>query len=538
MKKNSAEKIFQSELNILKSGTKLLRENQFKDTMLVEKYKELLHEYEKLLKVTKKIFKISDYQGSFLKNREDALKNLLDNSNQGFLTVNYKLQVDPEYSAKCLQLFGDKIENKPIGELLFAKNDDEKERVARILDMLFTCTDESVTEKLLQQLPGRVAINDKQVDVEYKFFNKGTGSEPALMMILSDVTEQLLSQARIEYLSYYDSLSTVYNRSYINQILPNIITDFNLPLSIIICDMNGLKLANDVFGHQEGDQLIINAATALKQSCRKSDIICRWGGDEFLLILPKTNRQECHTIHQRILKACAEVEADPIAVSLSIGTATMERDNVQFSELFKEAEAKMYKEKLLLSKVVSKNIIEKINENLEKRGIETAEHAQRLKYLVVNFAKALGISSNSTDMDNLVLLASLHDIGKVLIPEEIYFKIGSLTDEEWEIIKAHSETGYKMAHSIGEPVIAEAILNLHEWWDGSGYPNGFQGEKIPYYSRIFSIVDAFDVMTHDTVYKKAKTKKEAVSELRSKMGIQFDPMLTEKFIAQLTARTH
>lgn len=138
-------------------------------------------------------------------------------------------------------------------------------------------------------------------------------------------------------------------------------------------------------------------------------------------------------------------------------------------------------------------------------------------------------------MDDLALLATLHDIGKIAIPEGIIIKPGNLSPEEWELIWKHPEIGYRIAGSSPELApIAEAILAHHEWWDGSGYPRGLKGEEIPLISRIISIVDAYDVMTHGRPYKEAVGQEESLQELQGKAGTQFDPILTSMFIKMVS----
>jgi HD-GYP domain-containing protein (c-di-GMP phosphodiesterase class II) len=169
---------------------------------------------------------------------------------------------------------------------------------------------------------------------------------------------------------------------------------------------------------------------------------------------------------------------------------------------------------------------------LEERNIETMEHMDRTRQLAIS----LGINIGLPDylLNDLSLLALLHDIGKLGIPDEILLKPGPLNAQEWEVMKNHSEKGYHIASSIPEMIsIAQAILHHHEHWNGRGYPYGLQGEEIPLLSRIISIVDAFDVMTHDRPYHQAITPTDALKEIRSCAGSQFDPELARVFIANL-----
>jgi HD-GYP domain-containing protein (c-di-GMP phosphodiesterase class II) len=152
--------------------------------------------------------------------------------------------------------------------------------------------------------------------------------------------------------------------------------------------------------------------------------------------------------------------------------------------------------------------------------------------LAFDFGEKLGLTES--DQNRLSLLATLHDIGKINISESILNKVDKLTDQEWEVMKKHTEQGYKIASSSEEfASVAEEIFSHHENWDGSGYPRQLQQKEIPYLARIISLVDAYDVMTHERPYSKAMSKEEAIKEIKKCSGTQFDPELAAKFIEML-----
>ena len=160
---------------------------------------------------------------------------------------------------------------------------------------------------------------------------------------------------------------------------------------------------------------------------------------------------------------------------------------------------------------------------------ETEEHASRLKDISLKLGHAVGLSS--FEQEELSLLSVLHDIGKIGIPDEILTKPEKLNGDEWTIMRKHSEKGYDLAKSTpGLAGIADFILHHHERWDGSGYPAGLQGEEIPKLSRILSIIDAYDAITHTRTYKPAQSKADALDEIQRCSGSQFDPELTRAFI--------
>jgi len=196
------------------------------------------------------------------------------------------------------------------------------------------------------------------------------------------------------------------------------------------------------------------------------------------------------------------------------------------------AEDRMYRNKLLESKSTRSSIIASLQKTLGEKTNETEEHALRLKSLALKMGQALGLSNNQ--MDELALLAILHDIGKIAIPDQILAKPGPLTTAEWEVMRKHPEIGFRIAQASYEIAhIAEAILCHHEQWGGYGYPQGLAGNNIPLISRIITIIDAYDAMTHERPYKKAASNQQALTEIKRCSGTQFDPNLVEIFLGMM-----
>jgi len=345
--------------------------------------------------------------------------------------------------------------------------------------------------------------------------------------IADDITERKQAEAEIRYLSYHDKLTGLYNRTFFEEELKRINTERQLPLGLIIGDVNGLKLINDAMGHLEGDKVLIKAAEIFNKACRHEDIISRWGGDEFIVLLPRCDRATTLKVFKRINDSFSRVNNLPIPINISLGLAVQNSLDRDIRDVIMEAEEKMYRNKLLQSRSTRSSFIKSLQKTLWERSHETEEHCQRMHEMAQKIGRALELTDS--ELDNLKLLAALHDIGKIAIPNSILDKPGKLSPEEWDTIRNHPEIGYRIALSSPELApIAEAILHHHEWWNGHGYPLGLKGEKIPLISRIIAITDAYDVMTNGRPYKKAMSKAEALAEIKRFAGTQFDPELVRK----------
>ncbi len=351
-----------------------------------------------------------------------------------------------------------------------------------------------------------------------------------------NITKRKQQEDTLRYLNHHDVLTGIYNRSYLEEKRLEIDTEKNLPLSIIVCDVDGLKLVNDAFGHAAGDTLLKITTDILVQSTRKDDIIIRTGGDEFCILLPNTSYQEAeifqNVIHDKSHEGKLTVENDLLYPSISTGCSTKTNISSNFEEIFKEAEDYMYQHKLLARKGVHSMFLKYITTTIFEKSNETQEHCQRM----ANMAKALGeqLQLPNRDLDTLELAASLHDIGKISIDLSILQKPEKLNNDEWEIIKKHPETGWRIAQAVPDLYqISDIILYHHERWDGTGYPRGLAGNAIPLMSRIITIVDSFDAMTQDRPYQKGISTNVAIEEIKKNMGKQFDPQLSQIFIDKI-----
>jgi len=355
------------------------------------------------------------------------------------------------------------------------------------------------------------------------------------VVVLRDITKRKEAEDGMKYLYFHDKLTGLYNRAFFDEEVKRLDTDRNFPLSIILGDLNGLKLVNDTFGHVKGDQLLQNGSKIFKNSLRKGNIIARYGGDEFIVLLPKVSYQDSLKVIDRIKENCKKTNAGAIPVSLSLGASTKKGISKNISDVIKEAEDRMYRNKMVETRSIHSHFIKSLVKTMEERNYDTKEHIERTKQNAAKLGRALNLPDDK--INELSLLAILHDIGKLAVADNIFLKPGKLTGEEREEIEKHPEVGYRIASSSPEiSSIARGILYHHEWWNGKGYPEGLKGSRIPIASRIISIVDAYDAMTHQRPYKKARSREQALKELRRFSGIQFDPKLVDIFIGLIKSK--
>lgn len=332
-------------------------------------------------------------------------------------------------------------------------------------------------------------------------------------------------------LSYHDKLTGLKNRAYMDKCFSELDNNKKINYSIIMGDVNGLKLVNDTFGHKEGDKLICCMAKKLAGVVEEDDIVGRWCGDEFIVITKNKDEQYVDKLIKKINREFNKVSNCGFVISMALGSANSS-EILKASEVMNIAEENMYRCKIVEAGSSRNATIRLLQKTLYEKHHDTEEHTQRVKELSTKLGEQIGLSQEK--LNQLELLSLLHDIGKIGIPEHILMKPGKLTNEEWETMKRHTEIGYRIAKATpGLEHVANEILSHHERYDGTGYPRGLKGEEIPILSRIINIADSFDVMTHKRVYKDANDCNYAIEELERCSGTQFDPVLVEQFLKLL-----
>lgn len=351
-----------------------------------------------------------------------------------------------------------------------------------------------------------------------------------IIVVFRDITSHRMLESRVRYINYHDQLTKLYNRIYFEQVLSQANSEKLLPISLLLGDVNGLKLCNDVFGHDAGDQLLCNIADVLRQSVTEKDIVARWGGDEFIILLPNTSLPAAERIRQEIYQKCKTAKNVPIELSISIGAAAKIRKNDNIFNTLKQAEEIMYANKLGESKKFRDAIIKSLKKTLFTNTNETEEHTERVSKITLAIGNKMGLSERR--LDELKLLAVLHDIGKIAIREKPLTDNEQFSLEEYSDMRKHPEIGYRIAQTTPELIqIAEGILSHHERWDGTGYPQGLKERTIPLIARIIAVADRYDSITNPKKTERPKmSHQEAIEDIKCDVSKRFDPHIVELFL--------
>ena len=368
-----------------------------------------------------------------------------------------------------------------------------------------------------------------QDTIDYYEFRVIQLNDNEAMVMVRDITQQYQDELRIRYLSEHDQLTGLMNRPFFESEIQRLNESQEFPVSVIMIDVNGLKLVNDSFGHHQGDELLIRVADVLRSTCEETGRVSRTGGDEFVVLLPQYGYEKTRERVNQMRQECSRYQVASLDLSVSIGWATKMLPDEDLHEVLIRAENFMYKEKLLEAPGMHGEAINAIMHTLYEKNQREEAHSQRVSKLSYDLAKALGLAEE--DCYELKTIGLLHDIGKIAIPEIILNKPGRLTSDEYQEIKKHPEIGFRILGSINSMAnMAEYVLCHHERWDGKGYPGGLEGDETPLPARIITIADCYDAMTSKRSYKKEMTKGEAVEEIERNLGSQFDPILGRIFI--------
>lgn len=327
----------------------------------------------------------------------------------------------------------------------------------------------------------------------------------------------------------------------------------NQPLSLVVVDLDDFKLFNDTHGHLVGDRVLLELSTVLKGCVSGRGFAARYGGDEFLFILPRTPGgtadKLAHELVRRMEATTIPVEDLELPIRVSVGVATFPRDGGNRQELVAFADAAMYAAKELGGGQVGR--VERSTRSLEPspfgalsglvRAVDrkdryTKDHSDLVAEFSVRLGRALALSDD--ELAALHIAGQLHDVGKIAVPDSILRKPGHLQSDEEATIRQHVVFSELMIQGVPhEALVRTAVGHHHERWDGAGYPYGRSGSEIPLLGRILAIADAMAAMSLDRPYRKGLSLADAVREIRAGSGRQFDPELVEPFVEAVTSDT-
>lgn len=338
-----------------------------------------------------------------------------------------------------------------------------------------------------------------------------------------------------------DLLTGFQNKENFDQMVKQNPQIFPVPSAVAIFDIDNLGVINSRFGKTEGDRRIRDLSQKMREAFPGDSYFVR-GTDAHLVAIVYHETEKSIKEYIRILmhggtdaqqsgaQTDSEYESERNSLQgIEYAVAQTSKEHPQIETAIEHAGKALRNKKLLNGKSGHSELIASLEQALEQCDPDTRAHVERTR----TYGRLLGEKVGLTDMEQtqLSLLCLLHDIGKIGIPLEILNKPGKLDPQEWKVMQSHVEKGYEIAKSSKEiSDIADMILHHHERWDGKGYPDGLDKESIPLLSRFIGVVDAFDAMTHDRVYRKAIPVSEAVAELKRCAGTQFDPTLVSAFV--------
>jgi diguanylate cyclase (GGDEF)-like protein len=357
-----------------------------------------------------------------------------------------------------------------------------------------------------------------------------------------------------------DSVTGLFNHRAIHQRLDKALHTAKKqdhPVSVIMMDMDNFKLFNDTYGHPVGDQVLKRVGSTLRDVCKSHGILGRYGGDEFIAVLPKTSPDEAlsvaHTLRQKMdMSGFQRVNDNRVVpVTLSFGLASYPADSMNRHELLTIADSNLYAAKCSDEMIAASTQVQRENRQLRCEGSfsmldalvmavdnkdrYTRRHSEDVTEYALWIAEEMALSEET--LRQIRIGALLHDVGKIGVPDEILRKPARLTPEEFEVLHRHPWIGALIVSAVpGMEGVVEAVRSHHERWDGNGYPNQLSGEDIPLIGRIMAVADAFSAMTSDRTYRRALNWEFALQEIKANKGTQFDPSIVDVFLRVATKR--
>jgi len=360
-----------------------------------------------------------------------------------------------------------------------------------------------------------------------------------------------------------DSVTGLLNHRAMQEQLNQVLGDarrLDSELSIILMDLNNFKFFNDTYGHQVGDEVLRTVARTLQKVFRASDIVGRYGGDEFIALLPDTDTEgtliACQRVAAALDKEHFEADGRRIPITMAYGTSGYPRDGAAALELLTQADSSLFdykstggakspaqastpgeanqsslERRRLKSRVTggSFGVLDALVTAIDNKDRYTRRHSEEVTQMALLIAGDMDYSEES--LRAVRISGLLHDVGKIAVPDEILRLPGKLSDDQWEIMKQHPVFGALIVKDLPHlDEVLGGVRHHHERYDGKGYPDGLAGDDIPIMGRILAIPDCYSAMTTDRPYRKGFEPEAALAEIERCKGTQFDPVLATIFI--------
>ena len=398
----------------------------------------------------------------------------------------------------------------------------------------------SLTRKISRSLDTLTESLSSVAEGDYSpMESSGLAPLPKELRDIGEAIEYLKEQVRtsieeIREQGIRDSLTGLHNRRFFEETIRELGKGQMDPVTVVMCDVNGLKLINDGMGHKWGDRLIERAKEVLLEIAGEKDTVARIGGDEFAVIMPQNDGSGVD-LRFRDAMASANSEGSDIPLHMAWGTASGNAASRSIDEIVKDADERMYALKEIQREDARGGILKFFLNTIKSRESRRTSHMDRCRSIMDRFLKTVP-EVDGPFRKRMVRLAAIHDIGLIGVNSEILAKKAPLSDEEMREVRSHPEIGYRIAFAVPNlSDLADAILHHHQRWDGQGYPlrkSPVSGEEIPLESRIMSLVDSYEAMTHRE-YAPVLSHSEAIEEIRACAGAQFDPIWAERFASFL-----
>lgn len=360
------------------------------------------------------------------------------------------------------------------------------------------------------------------------------GKLTAVLVVFRPLSVSDLAEDLFPELTYRDPLTGLYNRGFFEKELARLDQVAHWPLSILFADLNGLKLANDIFGHSVGDSLIVEVANVLKQHSRAQDRVFRWGGDEFIMLLPNTSEEEAQRIRALLQADFSKRSVGSLRLDVPMGLSTKSEPDQDVRIVVHQASEEMYWLKTTGQRRYQEETMERILQLLLSKSEGEIQHAERVQQLAAEFGKYLGLSA--PELRRLTSAAFLHDIGKVALDAELLHKPFPLAPNDQHEMNRHPLVGFRLLNFFEDTVdLATAVLAHHEHWDGKGYPKGLKGDEIPLLGRILAIVETYDRARYGA-QAESYNQEQALQIIASGAGKKFDPVLARAFLRMMAEK--